>query len=253
MRSSRRFRDGASDEFRTGEHSTLSVVVGDQRIDPRDPAFFTRPDFHEVLARLRSDDPVHLCEEGFWVLTRYEDIRDVSRDPTRFCSSRGALGERPRSATWRRRCRPAPSSTWTRPSMLRSGVSSTAGSLHVPWPGWRSSCARARHPCSTTSPRPRRSISSSSLSAPFPLNVIGELLGIDATDRTTSGAGPMPPLSRPTCHPTRRRRRWASCPRSWSSTSVRSGSGGVRIWYRCSPGARSAAIRSRGRSCSCSS
>ncbi len=66
-------------------------MVGDQRIDPRDAAFFQRDDYFDVLARLRAEDPVHLVEPGFWVLTRYEDIRDVSRDPAGFCSGRGAL------------------------------------------------------------------------------------------------------------------------------------------------------------------
>ena len=38
-----------------------------ERIDPRDAAFFLRPDYHEVLARLRAEEPVHECEPGFWV------------------------------------------------------------------------------------------------------------------------------------------------------------------------------------------
>lgn len=60
-------------------------------IDPRDPAFFAREDFHDVLTRLRTEDPVHRCGPGFWAITRYEDVRDLSRDPARFCSGRGAL------------------------------------------------------------------------------------------------------------------------------------------------------------------
>ena len=66
-------------------------VSGDQPIDPRQAAFFARPDYYDVLARLRAEDPVHECEPGFWVLSRYDDIRDLSRDPQRFCSGRGAL------------------------------------------------------------------------------------------------------------------------------------------------------------------
>ena len=64
---------------------------GDERIDPREAAFFARPDYYDVLARLRAEEPVHQCEPGFWVLSRYGDIRDLSRDPQRFCSGRGAL------------------------------------------------------------------------------------------------------------------------------------------------------------------
>src|SRR3984885_7524252 len=72
-------------------------VVIDQRsagsspIDPRDPSFFLRDDYFGGLAHLRDDDPVHLVEPGFWVVTRYADIRDLSRDPAAFCSGRGAL------------------------------------------------------------------------------------------------------------------------------------------------------------------
>ena len=66
-------------------------MAGDQRIDPRDASFFAREDYYDVLARWRAEDPVHECAPGFWVVTRYEDIRDLSRDPQRFCSGRGAL------------------------------------------------------------------------------------------------------------------------------------------------------------------
>ena len=76
---------------RRGVAQYARAVAGDQRIDPRDAAFFTREDYYEVLAWLRAEDPVHRCEPGFWVVTRYEDIRDLSRDPAHFCSGRGAL------------------------------------------------------------------------------------------------------------------------------------------------------------------
>ena len=69
-------------------------MAADQRadvVDPRDPTFFARDDYYEVLARLRADDPVHRVAPGFWAVTRYEDIRDLSRDPGQFCSGRGAL------------------------------------------------------------------------------------------------------------------------------------------------------------------
>ena len=62
-----------------------------EAVDPQDPAFFAREDFHELMARLRAEDPVHRCAPGFWAITRYEDIRELSRDPAHFCSGRGAL------------------------------------------------------------------------------------------------------------------------------------------------------------------
>lgn len=61
-------------------------------------------DFHNdplpVLSRLQRDDPVHLSRHGYWLITRYDDVKAILGDPTRF-SSRGAgfgannpLGER---------------------------------------------------------------------------------------------------------------------------------------------------------------
>jgi cholest-4-en-3-one 26-monooxygenase len=45
---------------------------------------------YEVFEELRRTDPVHWHEEpdgpGFWALTLHEDIRSVSKDPTRFSS-----------------------------------------------------------------------------------------------------------------------------------------------------------------------
>ena len=34
---------------------------------------------------------MHECAPGFWAVSRYEDIRNLSRDPGHFCSGRGAL------------------------------------------------------------------------------------------------------------------------------------------------------------------
>jgi cytochrome P450 len=64
---------------------------------------FAGPPF-EVLARWREEDPVHWnpvlpgysnpnpqyqLNKGFWVLTRYQDVFDASRDPLRFSSHLG--------------------------------------------------------------------------------------------------------------------------------------------------------------------
>jgi cytochrome P450 len=157
-------------------------VVGNQRVDPRDPAFFARPDFHEALARLRSDDPVHRCDPGFWVLTRYEDIRDVSRDPAHFCSSRGALVNDP--------IRDKESSISSR-SILHMDPPE-----HAAFRGLvnRRFTPRALAPLAEFVRKSAVTLLDdvvateeidfvSSLSAPFPLNVIAELLGIDDTHR----------------------------------------------------------------------
>ncbi len=55
------------------------------------PGFFLRPDYYEVLAGLRRRSPVHRTDDGLLAVSRYEDIRAISRDPTRFVSGRGVL------------------------------------------------------------------------------------------------------------------------------------------------------------------
>ncbi len=55
------------------------------------PGFFLRPDYHEILAQLRRRSPVHRTQDGLLAVSRYEDIRSISRDPTRFVSGRGVL------------------------------------------------------------------------------------------------------------------------------------------------------------------
>jgi len=47
--------------------------------DPLDPAFTKNP--YPVYAALREHDPVHRSPLGPWVLTRYDDVLDVLRDP----------------------------------------------------------------------------------------------------------------------------------------------------------------------------
>jgi cytochrome P450 family 142 subfamily A polypeptide 1 len=45
---------------------------------------------HEELAWLRANDPVHLDEaNGVWGITRYDDVRAISKDPERFSSTGG--------------------------------------------------------------------------------------------------------------------------------------------------------------------
>jgi cytochrome P450 len=60
-----------------------------RRLD--DPQFFAdNPDVE--FARLRAEDPVHWYEPGgFWALTRHADVMTVSRDPATFKSGAGTL------------------------------------------------------------------------------------------------------------------------------------------------------------------
>lgn len=53
---------------------------------------------HAFFALLRREDPVYWHEEtdgpGFWCITKYDDITDISRDPARFSSARDNGGHR---------------------------------------------------------------------------------------------------------------------------------------------------------------
>ncbi len=166
----------------TGAEGGTGRGTGPALIDPRDAAFFARPDYHDVLARLRAEDPVHECGPGFWALTRYEDIRDLSRDPQDFCSGRGALVNDPlRTAA-------APMSA---PSILHMDPPEHAD--------FRRLVNRRFSPRALTglADSIRANASAlldavetteeidfvSELAAPFPLTVIAELLGIEQADR----------------------------------------------------------------------
>ena len=60
-------------------------------LDPRIPGTFNRSDYFERLAELRADAPVHHIDDDVFTAARYEDVRAISRNPTDFCSSRGVL------------------------------------------------------------------------------------------------------------------------------------------------------------------
>ena len=62
-------------------------------IDLMDPDAFVRMEHHEWFTRLRAEDPVHWYEdapgEGFWNLTKYDDVVLVNRDSALFSSQIG--------------------------------------------------------------------------------------------------------------------------------------------------------------------
>ena len=65
--------------------------VADLRLDLTRPGFYLRPDYFDVLADLREQAPVYGTLDGSWAVSRYDDIRTISRDPDRFVSGRGVL------------------------------------------------------------------------------------------------------------------------------------------------------------------
>jgi cytochrome P450 len=60
-------------------------------LDVERAGFYLRPDYFELLGWLRAHAPVHRSANGMWLVSRYDDIREISRDPARFTSRRGAL------------------------------------------------------------------------------------------------------------------------------------------------------------------
>jgi cytochrome P450 len=73
------------------------VVDLDQlELDPETAGLFTRPDYYEVLRRLRREAPVRRYAPHSWTVAGYQDVRAVSRDPERFCSGQGVLMNDPK-------------------------------------------------------------------------------------------------------------------------------------------------------------
>ncbi len=158
-------------------------MMVDQVIDPREADFFTRSDYHDVLAVLRAEAPVHEWTPGFWTVARYEDIRDLSRDPAHFCSGQGAL---------------------VNDQIRESGTLAVARSiLHMDPPehsAFRSILNRRFTPRALASLTDSIRLSAvaaldavpvdteidfvEELAAPFPLTVIAELLGVSEADRS---------------------------------------------------------------------
>ncbi|MFZ0252071.1 MAG: cytochrome P450 [Acidimicrobiales bacterium] len=164
-------------------------MSGDQRdqidlsdVDPRDAAFFLRDDYFDVLAQLRAEEPVLQCGPGFWAISRYEDIRTLSRDPAHFCSGRGALVNDPLRGS--------------EASLSSRSILHMDPPEHAAFRGLvnRRFTPRAlaglaesiRKTASTLldAVETREEIDFvATLAAPFPLTVIAELLGIEESDR----------------------------------------------------------------------
>jgi cytochrome P450 len=164
-------------------------VSGDQRdlidlseVDPRDAGFFLRDDYFEVLAKLRAEAPIHPVGPGFWLVSRYEDIRNLSRDPAHFCSGRGALVNDPLRGS------AAPMSARSILHMDPPEHAAFRGLVNRRFtPRAMSGLAESIRKTASTlldAAETHHEIDFvSTLAAPFPLTVIAELLGINESDR----------------------------------------------------------------------
>jgi cytochrome P450 len=141
---------------------------------------FTAPGYYDELARLRRSDPVHAYAPQSWMVTRYNDVRAMSRDPERFCSGRGVLVNDP----------------------LRRGEEIHGSILHMDPPQhgpWRKLTSRRFTPKSMSGMEDvARSVTREVLdqlrrgeemdfidcvAAPIPVLVIARLVGVDDADR----------------------------------------------------------------------
>jgi cytochrome P450 len=133
------------------------------------------------MDKLRRSGPLHRIDDDVYLVPRYDDVRAISRDPLTFCSSRGVLVNDP----------------------LRFAVADMSGSvLHTDPPDhavWRKLVNREFTPRGVAHFEPRiHELAAAvldaapigeefdavgALTAPFPVQVIAELLGIDDGDR----------------------------------------------------------------------
>jgi cytochrome P450 len=157
-------------------------MPGDVIIDPTDAAFFTRPDYHHLLAQLRAEAPLLECAPGFWTVARYEDIRELSRHPALYCSGQGALVNDPLRGLGQPMSAPSilhmdpPEHSAFRGLLNRRFTPRALAGLHE-------SIRQSAIAVIDAAP-PREEIDFvSHLGSPFPLMVIAELLGIEETDR----------------------------------------------------------------------
>lgn len=60
-------------------------------IEIQKPGFFNQPDYYEILSTLRAEAPVFNSEPNTWLVSKYADIRSISRDTDHFISSKGVL------------------------------------------------------------------------------------------------------------------------------------------------------------------
>jgi cytochrome P450 len=80
-----------------GKDSTMAIPQTPFGIDLSNPELFQNEEAHEAFRILRREAPVHWNPgtdefNGFWSLTKYEDILFVSRHPEWFISSKGIAG-----------------------------------------------------------------------------------------------------------------------------------------------------------------
>jgi cytochrome P450 len=159
----------------------VTSALDSLQFDPGSSGLSTRPDYYDVLRRLRAEAPVYGYAPHRWALARYDDVRAVSRDPERFCSAEGVLLHDPK----------------------RDGAELPGSVLHMDPPRhaeWRKVAARWFTPRAVAllEQRVRAAVDEvlaeitpgealdvvDAVAAPIPVLVIAELLGLGHADRS---------------------------------------------------------------------
>jgi cytochrome P450 len=157
-----------------------------EEIDPTSAAFFARDDYFDVLRALRDDAPVHLCAPGLRTVARYDDVREISRDPARFVSGRGALVNDPMRTAGHPGGHPdAPKSILFMDPPEHAGFRRLLNREFTPRSAARLE-TRIRELATGVIDRAPVGVAIDAveqLTAPFPMLVIAELLGIPDGDR----------------------------------------------------------------------
>ena len=196
-------------------------------------------DPYPLYRRLRAEQPVYYSEEfDVWVVSRYDDVRRVLMDPTRFSSAfpirtpsvparrgagdpgRGAPGGAGAAQRGPAGSTGAPG-TWSRRPSRRGGS-----------PGCSRGSPSSSPSCSTRcEPRGRADLVAE-LATPLPLRVVCELIGLPAGDAARIGAWTeqlarlTASARRRTSSGRRRGSRWSSSgiwPRRWPTGGRRDG------------------------------
>ena len=164
---------------------TANTAVGD--FDLLDPEVLGSP--YDFYAALREHAPVHLTPYGFWLISRYDDVLAVVRDPAALLltDARALRGRAsPEVAEILKDAYPGVPTLLTNdpPShtRFRNLVSGTRRSAPSAWPRWRATSSASPPSWSTPSRPTARSSSVSQFAVPLPLTVIADALGVDRAD-----------------------------------------------------------------------
>ena len=75
---------------RTNRGGPMTAPSPPFELDAIDPTLYVRGVAHDVFRWMREHDPVHRDDKnGLWIVTKYDDVSYVERQPDLFCSAQG--------------------------------------------------------------------------------------------------------------------------------------------------------------------